>query len=275
MVQIRKSNLLPTFYLSHGGGPCFFMDWSSIGPAHTWDKMADWLKSLAHTIQPIPRSILVISAHWEESQFTIMDQESPPLLYDYYGFPKHTYELTYPAPSSPQLAKKVKNLLSQVGFQTQFDSERGFDHGVFVPFKLIYPFANIPIVQLSLKKSLDPEEHIAVGKALTPLREEGVLIVGSGMSYHNLREFFGGRSVERVSADFDSWLTQVVTSKDPNYRNDQLIRWENAPLARLAHPREEHLIPLLVAAGAAGEDLGNRIFVDQIMGAVTSAYRFG
>jgi aromatic ring-opening dioxygenase catalytic subunit (LigB family) len=217
----------------------------------------------------------VISAHWEEQEVTIMSQEHPQLLFDYFGFPKHTYELTYPAPSSPSLAREIQELLTQKGIISKIDSKRGYDHGVFVPFKLIYPEAQIPIVQVSLKRSLNPQDHLELGKALAPLRDEGVLIVGSGMSYHNLREFFGGNSVGRVSDEFDAWLTESVTANDPDFRNERLLSWKEAPSAKLAHPREEHLIPLLVVAGAAGTDLGSRIFVDRVMGATISAYQFG
>jgi len=272
---MTKTPTLPVFYISHGGGPCFFMDWSSIGPADTWKKMESWLRGLSKTIGQTPKAILVISAHWEEQDFTVMSHANPPMLFDYSGFPKNTYELKYPASGSPELAKRVHELLSGAGIPVQMDSRRGFDHGVFIPFLLIYPNAEIPIIQLSLKKNLHPEGHFKVGQALAPLRDEGVLIVGSGMSYHNLRDFFSGKDVGSVSDTFDDWLTKTVTSLSIEERKQNLERWLQAPGARLAHPREEHLIPLMVVAGAAGTDIGDRIFTDRVMGATTSAYRFG
>jgi aromatic ring-opening dioxygenase catalytic subunit (LigB family) len=272
---MTKTPTLPVFYISHGGGPCFFMDWSSIGPADTWKKMDLWLRNLSKTIGQTPKAILVISAHWEEQDFTVMSHANPPMLFDYSGFPKNTYELKYPAPGSPELADRVRELLSDAGIPAQKDTKRGFDHGVFVPFLLIYPDAKIPVIQLSLKEGLDPEEHLKMGRALAPLRDEGVLIVGSGMSYHNLSEFFSGKNVGPVSDTFDSWLTKTVTSLSVEERNQKLEKWSQAPGARQAHPREEHLIPLMVVAGAAGPNTGNRIFTDRVMGATTSAYRFG
>jgi aromatic ring-opening dioxygenase catalytic subunit (LigB family) len=147
------------------------------------------------------------------------------------------------------------------------------DHGVFIPFKVIYPKADIPIVQLSLKEGLDPAKHIAAGRAIAPLRERGVLIVGSGMSYHNLREF--GRDVRAISDQFDSWLTNAACVPTAVARAEKLARWEEAPGARRAHPREEHLIPLMVAAGAGGDDLGKKVFTDHVMGTTVSAFQFG
>ena len=270
---MAKLSTLPTLYISHGGGPCFFMDWTSIGPADTWKKMESWLRALPETIAQRPKAIVVISAHWEEEEFTVMSHPHPTMLFDYQGFPKHTYELQYPAEGSPALAKRVQELLAESGIVSKSDSSRGFDHGVFVPFLLIYPNADIPVIQLSLKTGLDPEEHLKMGRALSQLREEGVLMVGSGMSFHNLRAFFGGKDIAKVSADFDEWLTQAVTSA-PEERNRQLQNWSQAPGARISHPREEHLLPLMVVAGAARAGLGQRIFNDRIMGATTSAYRF-
>ena len=146
-------------------------------------------------------------------------------------------------------------------------------HGVFIPFKLIYPNGDIPIVQLSLKAGLNPSAHLAAGRALAPLRQERVLIAGSGMSYHNLRGFFGGAG-ERAD-QFDAWLSETVGAPNARAREERFKGWEQAPAAREAHPREEHLLPLMVAAGAAGEDAGSPVFTDRIMGARISAYRFG
>jgi aromatic ring-opening dioxygenase catalytic subunit (LigB family) len=259
---------LPTFFIPHGGGPCFFME---SNPPGIWDRLAAWLKSAASTLDVQPQSIVAISGHWEEDEFSVMGHAHPPLLFDYYGFPEHTYRLTYPAPGAPELARRVSALLAEAGIPARTDAQRGFDHGVFIPFKLMFPDASIPVIQLSLKTGLDPAAHIAAGRALQPLREQGVLIVGSGMSYHNLRGFF---SPTQATCDpFDAWLTAAACSA-PAQREQSLAAWRTAPCARLAHPREEHLLPLMVAAGAAGEDRGDRVFNDRIMGELISAYRF-
>lgn len=269
-----KTDRLPALYIPHGGGPCFFMEWTA-GPPDTWDRMGAWLRQLGGSIGAAPKAIVVISARWEEEQFTVTGNAHPPLLYDYYGFPEHTYRIQYPAPGSPALAKRIGDLLSGAGIRAQIDPERGFDHGVFIPFKLIYPLAELPVVQLSLKAGLDPEAHIEAGRALEPLRREGVLIVGSGMSYHNLNSFFRSRGPIAASDQFDAWLTQAACAPEADERNDALRRWAQAPGARASHPREEHLLPMMVAAGAAGADAGTKIFSDRVMGSTVSAFRFG
>ena len=262
---------LPTLYIPHGGGPCFFMDWN---PPHTWDRMAAWLRGLAADIGARPRAVLVISAHWEEPRVSVNVQAAPPLLFDYYGFPPHTYALRYPAPGDPELAARVQALLAAGGVPSRAETERGLDHGVFVPFMLIYPQADVPIVQLSLHASLDAAAHLALGALLAPLREEGVLIVGSGMSYHNMRGLMGGADPGPDSERFDAWLAAACTAA-PSERTRLLSHWEQAPAARACHPREEHLLPLMVAAGAGGDDSGRRVFRDRVMGATVSAFAFG
>ena len=261
---------MPTLFLPHGGGPCFFMDWN---PPHIWDSMAAFLRGLTATLPVEPRAILIVSGHWETPVFTVNSGAQPPLLFDYYGFPAHTYQLTYPAPGDPAIAERVRELLAAAGLDTASDAERGYDHGVFVPFKVAFPEARIPIVQLSLLASLDPAEHLAAGRALAPLRDEGVLIVGSGMSYHNLRGF--GPNFTGPSEQFDAWLTGAVGLADAEERCEALTRWEEAPHAHTAHPKEGHLIPLMVAAGAAEGDAGRSIFRDHVMDVAISAYRFG
>jgi aromatic ring-opening dioxygenase catalytic subunit (LigB family) len=195
------------------------------------------------------------------------------MLFDYYGFPPETYELSYPAPGSPVLAARVRALLTAAGIASAEDPARGFDHGVFVPLLMAYPAADIPVLPLSIRADMDPAAHLAIGRALAPLREEGVLIVGSGMSYHNLRDFRDGDSA--ASETFDAWLTAAVTDPDPVRRDASLTEWARAPAARLAHPREEHLIPLMVAAGAAGGEPGRRAWTDRIGGKRISAFQFG
>lgn len=266
------SSRMPTLYLAHGGGPCFFMDWT-MGPPETWDAMAAWLRGVGADLPETPSSLLVVSAHWEEDVPTVLTAPAPPLLYDYYGFPPHTYELTWPAPGAPELAARVRTLLSDRGIESAADGERGFDHGVFIPLKLTYPDARIPTTQLSLRRGLSPAEHLAIGRALAPLRDEGVFIVGSGMSYHNMRAFMTDAS-RSDSPVFDQWLTETV-ELESDARGARLTAWTDAPRARQCHPREEHLLPLMVCAGAAGRDRGTSAYRDDVMGAVVSAYRFG
>ena len=266
---------LPTLFIPHGGGPCFFMDPPPNDP-HAWDAMAAYLRGIASSLPAKPRAILVISAHWEMPRPTVMTAKRPPMLFDYYGFPEHTYRLAYPAPGSPELASRVRALLAGAGIASDEDSARGYDHGVFVPFLLMFPDADIPVVQLSLRADLDPAAHMAIGHALAPLRDEGVLIVGSGMSYHNLRRFWStdAEDVEAARA-FDAWLTDAIESGDANTRDAKLVAWANAPGARAAHPRSEHLLPLMVAAGAGGGDDGQRTYSDRVFGKAVSGFRFG
>ena len=264
-------NRQPAIFLPHGGGPCFFMDWTW-GPADTWNATQRFLEGLAGTLPAPPKAILVISGHWEEPAFTASAAAAPQLIFDYSGFPEHTYRLTWPAPGHPGLAARVAALLKQAGLPAGLNVTRGFDHGVFVPLKVAFPGAQIPVVTLSLAGSLDPALHLAAGRALAPLREEGVLIVGSGMSFHNLRGYFRPETPERARA-FDTWLTKAVESPALE-RNALLTGWRNAPFAAYAHPREEHLLPLMVAAGAGGEAPGVRTFRDEPMNAAISAYRF-
>jgi aromatic ring-opening dioxygenase catalytic subunit (LigB family) len=246
------------------------MEWS---PKGTWDRLASWLASIDASLPRPPEALLVISAHWEARVPSVTSATAPELIYDYSGFPPHTYALRWPAPGAPELAARAQELLSNAAIESHADPQRGFDHGVFIPLKVAYPDARVPTVQLSLKSGLDPAEHIAIGRALAPLRDEGVLVVGSGMSYHNMRNFMTPRALE-ASELFDGWLAHTV-SAEPVARDAALADWQRAPGARESHPREEHLLPLMVAAGAAPDALGERVFRDQVMGAVVSAVRFG
>jgi aromatic ring-opening dioxygenase catalytic subunit (LigB family) len=247
------------------------MDWT-MGPADTWHSTQRFLESVVPTLPEKPKALLVISGHWEAPAFTVSTAVKPELIFDYSGFPEHTYKLTWPAPGDPALAGRVSELLRQAGLPTATDPARGYDHGVFVPLKVAFPQAEIPVVTLSLNQSLDPAQHIAAGRALAPLRDEGVLIIASGMSFHNLRGYFRPETPEHARA-FDAWLTSAIESLAPD-RDAQLTHWRDAPYAAYAHPREEHLIPLMVAAGTGGEAAGKRIFSDEPMGARISAYRF-
>lgn len=263
---------LPVVFLPHGGGPWPWMDPDAFGPG-AMESLRAYLRDLPGTLGTAPRALLAVSAHWEEAVPTVTTAAAPPMLYDYYGFPRHTYEIRWPAPGDPELAGRVRSLLGEAGFDTAEDPRRGFDHGTFVPLAVSWPEATIPTVQLSLVWGLDPDVHLRIGRALAPLREEGVLVVASGMSYHNMRGF-GTPAGRAASEQFDAWLREVVTA-EPDVRDDGLRRWAQAPSARACHPREEHLIPLMVAAGAAGADRGSVRYNDAILGTRCSGVHFG
>ena len=262
---------MPVVYLPHGGGPWPFVELGF--PRHEVDALAAYLRELPAALPDKPRALLVVSAHWEERVPTVMTSARPPMLYDYYGFPPASYEIQWPAPGAPELASRVRSLLAGAGIESAEDSARGFDHGTFVPLKLAFPDADIPTAQLSLAGDLDPARHVAIGRALAPLRDEGVLIVASGMSFHNLRAMRDPRA-GAISREFDAWLEKAATAA-PADRSRALEAWEAAPAARAAHPREEHLIPLMVAAGAAGDDRGALAYRGTFMGCAVSAFHYG
>jgi aromatic ring-opening dioxygenase catalytic subunit (LigB family) len=257
-------------FVSHGGGPWPFVD----GMREMFAKTAKEFAALPARLPHKPRAVLVITGHWEAREFSVSTSEHPPMDYDYSGFPAHTYHLQYPAPGSPALAARVTELLADGGVVCKQDPARGFDHGTFVPLGLMFPDADVPIVLLSMKSGYDATEHIRVGHMLAPLREEGVLILGSGLTYHNMRGF-GNPASAPVATAFENYLNQAVTQADAAVRNTMLINWAQAPSARLAHPREDHLIPLMVVAGAAGVDTGQRIFVDHVLEVAMASYQFG
>jgi aromatic ring-opening dioxygenase catalytic subunit (LigB family) len=240
-----------------------------------YDRLATALADMPRQIGRTPRAVLVISAHWEAAAFTVQAAPKPAMIYDYGGFPEHTYRIRYDAPGSPELAMRVHALVEGAGLPAGIDAERGYDHGMYSPMAGIYPSADVPVVQLSLRHGLDPAEHLALGRALAPLRDEDILIVGSGLSYHNLRAF--GPQAREPSKAFDDWLDAAVVQANPEVRQERLIDWASAPAARIAHPREEHLLPLMVAAGAAGNDPAVRIYhEDEFMGGLAvSSFRFG
>jgi aromatic ring-opening dioxygenase catalytic subunit (LigB family) len=262
---------MPVVFLPHGGGPWPFVE-LRMGSQAEQAELATYLRSVANVPKTRPKAVLVISAHWEEAVPTVMTSARPPMLYDYYGFPAESYEITWPAPGEPALAGRVRALLSSAGFDSAENAERGFDHGTFVPLKLAYPNADMPTLQLSLKRGLDPGEHLALGRALAPLRDEGVFIVGSGMTFHNLRAF--GPQSSQVAEAFDQWLRETA-SFEPAARDRRLLIWTNAPAARQAHPREEHLLPLMVIAGAAGADRAELAYNGKMLDLRLSAYHFG
>jgi len=235
-------------FLSHGGGPLPLLG----DPAH--GEMVGTLRDIAKRMAR-PSAILVISAHWEEAAATLTSGATPSLIYDYFGFPEESYAIEYPCPGAPDLAKQVHRLLGEAGIESRLDTQRGFDHGLFVPLKIMYPAADIPCVQLSLVKGLDPAEHIRVGKALTGIGHDGLLIIGSGFSFHNLQAFFtpDTSDTKAMNVAFEAWL--IATLSDAGIgetaRTGQLEAWAQAPFARYCHPREEHLLPLHVCYGIA------------------------
>lgn len=233
--------------------------------------MENFLRGLPARLPAAPTAILVVSGHWETDGFAFTGADRPPLVYDYYGFPPHTYELRYDVPGAPQLAARAAGLLEKAGIKAMVDTERGLDHGVFVPMKVAFPAADIPMVEMSLDQGLDPALHIAAGRALAGLRDEGVLILGSGMSAHNMRGY-GDPRFTAPSEAFDGWLAAAVRLPGEE-RAAQLAQWADAPGARLMHPREEHLVPLLAAAGASTEP-GEQIYAEHVLEVALSGFRF-
>jgi aromatic ring-opening dioxygenase catalytic subunit (LigB family) len=264
---------LPVYFISHGGGPWSFMDEASRAP---YRKLTAELTDMPRQVGQRPAAVLVISAHWEQREFTLTSHPAPPMIYDYGGFPDYTYQVRYDAPGAPALAASVAELIRSAGLPARLDPERGFDHGMFTPFKVIYPQADVPIVQLSLLRGLDPALHLALGRAIAPLREQGVLMVGSGLSYHNLREFFTPVGWA-PSREFDAWLQTAVVGRQGAERSELLTAWQQAPSARAAHPREEHLLPLMVAVGAAEHEAAALSYHEKdFMGGLTvSNFRLG
>jgi aromatic ring-opening dioxygenase catalytic subunit (LigB family) len=264
------ANRLPTYFISHGGGP---WPWLPAMRAKM-QKLEASLAAMTKEIGGPPKAVLMISGHWESPDFAVMASEKPPMVYDYFGFPPETYKIVYPAPGAPALASRVAALLKQARLPTRLDDRQGFDHGVFAPMAIMFPDADVPTIQVSLKAGYDPAAHWALGKALAPLREEGVLIVGSGLSYHNLRLF--GPGAKAPSAEFDSWLTDALDAPQAQ-RREKLMAWEKAPSARICHPQEDHLVPLFTALGAAEGEEATRVYhEDDVFGGVTaSSFRFG
>ena len=266
------STLLPTYFLSHGGGPWPFMK-EQYGA--TYDALEASLADLPSQVGKRPAAVLVVSSHWEEREPALSSGAQPSMIYDYSGFPAHTYEVQYKAPGSPTLAARACALLREAGFNANLDPARGFDHGTFSMLYPVFPEADVPVVQLSLKHGFDPLAHVAMGRALAPLRSEAVLIIGSGLSYHNLRQFGPGGTL--ASHAFDDWLQFTLLTLAPSQRTAALLNWSGAPYARMAHPREEHLMPLMVALGAAEQEAAACVYhEDAFFGSLAvSSFRFG
>ncbi|MDB5649608.1 MAG: Dioxygenase [Hyphomicrobiales bacterium] len=237
--------MLPAMFLSHGAPTLPLTD----APA----KM--FLETVAARLPERPRAVLVISAHWETAQPRVNAVAVNDTIHDFYGFPRALHEMTYPAPGSPELAARVSALLTAAGLPCGIDTARGLDHGAWVPLKLIYPQAAISVVQLSVQSGLGPAHHLAMGRALTNLREEGVLIVGSGSLTHDLSSF--GAYRDRISAPEPAWVTAFADWFDSALSRDatdELVAYRRlAPFATKNHPSEEYLLPLFVALGAGGE----------------------
>ncbi|WP_376776043.1 DODA-type extradiol aromatic ring-opening family dioxygenase [Rhizobium populisoli] len=241
-----------------------------------YDRLEASLHAVRRELGEAPRAVLMISGHWEADRYLLSSSARPPMVYDYGGFPEHTYRIRYDAPGAPALAATVSDMLEQASVPSGLDPSRGFDHGTFTVMHTIYPDADVPLLQLSINARYDPAEHIKVGKLLTPLRKQGVLIIGSGFSFHDTRAMRSCAGKD-ASAAFDRWLGHTLVDVPADERERELLRWSDAPAARLAHPQEDHLIPLMVAVGAADGDAGARIYhQDDFMGMITvSSYRFG
>lgn len=244
-----QKNEHTVLYISHGAGPMPILG------DERHKEMVDNLKLLKTRIKK-PSAIIVVSAHWEEGVPSITANANPPLLYDYYGFPEEAYEIVYPAKGQASLARSIHDTLAAEGIESRLDNERGFDHGLFIPLKIMYPEADIPCVQVSLVKGLAPATHIALGEALAAVEHENLLILGSGFSFHNMKAFFAPETSEtrHWNEAFEQWLIETCGDKELNEktRADRLLNWESAPYARYCHPREEHLLPLHVCYGVAG-----------------------
>jgi aromatic ring-opening dioxygenase catalytic subunit (LigB family) len=240
-----------------------------------FDKLEASLLEIRRELADRPRAVLVISGHWEEVEFTVSSGAAPGMVYDYFGFPEYTYHVEYRAPGSPELAARIQGLLKVGGLACRSDEARGYDHGTFSLMKPLYPEENIPVVQLSMKAGYAPALHIRAGELLAPLRDEGVLIIGSGSSFHDLRA--RGASALKPSGEFDRWLQKTLVDSPPSERLQRIQTWTRAPSARAAHPREDHLLPLMVVVGAAEEERGACVYhEDAFMGSWSlSSFRLG
>ena len=269
------STRLPSYFISHGGGPWPWMAEMQAAMA----PLAASLRGIAAEVAAVhgapPRAVLSISGHWEAPVVTAMATAQPGMVYDYFGFPEHTYRIRYPARGAPDVAQRIAELLQGAGIASAQDAERGYDHGTFAPLAVMYPQAEVPVLQLSLKHGYSPAEHLAVGRALAPLRDEGVLILGSGLSFHNLR--LRGPAAAAPSKAFDDWLHTTLERSTPDERTARLLRWDSAPSARIAHPQEDHLLPLMVALGAAENEAATTAYHEVMAGTgwTVSSWRFG
>ncbi|HKU27977.1 MAG TPA: class III extradiol ring-cleavage dioxygenase [Candidatus Sulfotelmatobacter sp.] len=267
---MTTSTRQPAIFLSHAGGPCFWMTFPPPYGPGTFDRLRDYFGSLLGSLPAKPRAIVLISAHWEEEVTTVSTSPAPSMYFDYSGFPENTYALHYPAPGSSEVASEITELLATAGISHGTDATRGFDHGVFVPMLIADPKGEIPVVMVSIRRDLDPAGHFALGRALAPLREQNVLIVGSGNVWHG----GGGEQGKAGSREFEAWVSDTLADADADRRERSLMAWESAPYARPAQPHEDHLMPLIVVAGAALNDAGKRSFHDVLGGLSLACYEF-
>lgn len=258
---------MPALYIPHGGGPSFFMEGER---KQRYQETENFLRNIQAYLPATPSAILIITAHWETRIPSFTGGAHPSLIYDYYGFPPHTYALEYAAPGAPKLARRAADLLIQSGVPAEVDPAYGWDHGVFIPLKVMYPNADIPVVAMSLHESLDPNLHCHLGQALRPLRDDNVLIVGAGMSYHNLAQF---APKAPASFAFHDWLDQSLGG-NWEQRREHLAQWQHAPGGLDSHPREEHLLPLMVASGAGSDAPGRAIWRGAIGPSCIGAWAF-
>ena len=258
---------MPSLYIPHGGGPSFFMSGER---KQRYLQTENFLRSIQDFLPAKPSAILIITAHWETQIPTLTGGAHPGLIYDYYGFPPETYALQYAAPGCPDLAQRAADLLKQSGVHAVVDVDYGWDHGVFIPLKVMYPQADVPVVAMSLHVSLDPSLHCHLGRALRPLRDQNVLILGAGMSYHNLANF---AQQAPASYDFHDWLDQTLEGTWDE-RTRGLKDWPLAPGGLASHPRSEHLLPLMVASGAGWDASGRPIWRGQIGPTCIGAWAF-
>jgi len=261
-------------YIPHGGGPLPLMG----DPGH--DTLVRFLRQIPGTL-PRPKAVLVISAHWERDIPLVTAHPRPEMIYDYSGFPKAAYDIRYPAPGAPDLAARVTDCLTRSGLKARCDEERGFDHGLYIPLALMLPGADIPCIQISLCADLDPLSHLRIGEALGTMAApdlSDLWILGSGFSFHNMAAFGSSGPdhdrTEKRNRAFQDWLRETCAGQGmmPTQRKDRLVRWELAPHARYCHPREEHLLPLMVCAGMAGYAKAEIVFDGQVMGRHTLAF---
>jgi aromatic ring-opening dioxygenase catalytic subunit (LigB family) len=258
---------MPSLYLPHGGGPSFFMSGER---KQRYQQTEDFLRSVRTLLPATPAAILIVTAHWETEVPSFTGGSHPGLIYDYYGFPPETYALEYRAPGHPDLAARAAGLLEQAGYPARVDPHYGWDHGVFIPLKVMFPQAEVPVVAMSLQASLEPTLHSALGAALRSLRDEGVLVVGAGMSYHNLRDF---AAAAPASFAFHDWLDSALAG-NLQQRSERLAQWSSAPGGRASHPREEHLLPLMVASGAGSDMPGRSIWRGNVGPSCLGAWAF-
>lgn len=254
-------------FLSHGGGPLPLLG----DEGHA--EMVSCLQGIAQSIAK-PSAIILVSAHWEAEVVSVTTGERPELIYDYYGFPPESYEIQYPCAGNPALANQVVSALQNSGIEVNAEGSRGFDHGLFVPLKIMYPAADIPCIQVSLLNNLDPSTHIALGRTLQELATEDTLLIGSGFSFHNMQEFFATATSQKQQANksFDNWLADTCSEHiSETERAERLVNWASAPAARFCHPREEHLLPLHVCYGYT-ESACTKTFKLKILGKHSSMF---